>query len=442
MVTQNKSKGSSDLFYLHLYGVRLVNAMGGLLSLALVAALLDGLSAGYFYFAISLISLNALFELGLSTLIVQRASVITRHASWSSTELDLNYAIIRPAFQHYFALLALQAIVMVACLYPAGVWLLGGSMSTQAMGSLAWVWLATCLIMGINVLLAFSLNFLDGLGQIKDVARIRLVQAISSQVALNVGLLCGLGYASLTLQLIVTVLVGIGLLRGRHGMFLRGLLVGARLRPNLHLIRTDWQLQWRLTLSFLSGYFSNQAWVVAISLAGNVALAGRAGMALQLVTAGVGFAMTPIGGKMSIICALAHRAASAEYFALVGTQLRHALIVLLSIAIASVAGYLASVALALPLLGKLISPGALLWMFLAAPFVFFHSALTLLNQSLGRDDLYVVSVFKIACLPIALMLLGARPDEQTFAMVFALVAIASAALAFALHQVSLRKVFA
>jgi hypothetical protein len=81
--------------------------------------------------------------------------------------------------------------------------------------------------------------------------------------------------------------------------------------------------------------------------------------------------------------------------------------------------------------------GPLTVIMLCAPLVLSFSVLTLLNQSLGRDDLYLVSVFKIVAPLSVLAIFGNDISAWSFTLSFASIILMSVLAGLKIHSRSL-----
>lgn len=429
--------GPPNMLYLTLLSTRAVNIASGLLCLLIVASCYDSFAAGRIYTFISLVGAAALFELGLSTLVLQRASQVTREKSMNPLDPEQSHELITPFIGHYLVLICVQALLLLSVLLPVGLWVIVGVFNEPIAGQGVFAWLGACLVMALGLPTALVLSSLEGLGQLTVVAKIRAAQALTSMLALNLPLFFGVGYPAVAIQLACAMAVGwLGLLVFNRPLMTL-ILKHVRLKFVSSRAKLDWPFQWRLSLSFLSGYFSNQAWVVAISLTGAVALAGNVAMSLQVLMAVVGFAMTPIAARFPTLSALARVDSIVEYHKLVLVLIRQSgliffvMLVALAVCFTLVDLWFPEIKL------RLLPIGPLTLIMLCAPLVLSFSVLTLLNQSLGRDDLYLVSVFKIVAPLSVLAIFGNDISAWSFTLSFASIILMSVLAGLKIHSRSL-----
>ena len=427
------------MLYVTLLSTRAINIASGLLCLTIVAGAYDSFSAGRIYTLLSLAGAATLFELGLSTLVLQRASQVTREESWNQVDPTQSHTLITPFLGHYLVLICVQALLLLVVLLPVGLWVIVGVFKEPLAGLGVFAWVGACLVMALGLPTALLLSTLEGLGQLAVVAKVRAVQALASLLALNLALFWGIGYLAIAIQLACALAVGWLALWTLHGPFVKLILQHVRLQLVKARVKLDWRFQWRLSLSFLSGYFSNQAWVVAISLTGAVALAGHVAMTLQVLTAMVGFAITPIAARLASLSALARPDSCNDYHRLVFLLIRQTGLLFLSMLGVSAIGYASADFFIPEIKSKLLQAGPLIVIVLCAPLVLSLAALTLLNQSLGRDDLYFVSVFRIIAPLSVLAIFRNDLDAWSFSLSFAAIVLVSVLAGLKIHSYSLMR---
>ena len=110
------------MLYVTLLSTRAINIASGLLCLTIVAGAYDSFSAGRIYTLLSLAGAATLFELGLSTLVLQRASQVTREESWNQVDPTQSHTLITPFLGHYLVLICVQALLLLVVLLPVGLW--------------------------------------------------------------------------------------------------------------------------------------------------------------------------------------------------------------------------------------------------------------------------------------------------------------------------------
>jgi hypothetical protein len=413
----------------------------GLLCLLIVASSYSPDDAGKIYTILSMAGFAMFFEIGLPTLVLQRMSLLTRSPQWNAQDLVGNSALISPVFNHYLSLVLVQAFMLLALLLPAGLYVIFNifDASILAYGPLSWA--LACLAMVLILPAALFLNTLEGLGYINVVAKIRMLQSIASAIALNLALFLKFSYPSIAIQLLCAMLAVWAAIFYFESKFTKSLFSLIQIKFIPGRVSLDWGLQWRLILSFVSGYFSNQAWVVMIALSGAVVMAGQVGMTLQALTALVAFSLTPFSAKFPLLSASAHKETLGNYLGLVKNLMKHSIIIYFVITSVCLAIYFMGEHTAISLNAKFLSFGPLIIIGLSSPFILTLGGMTMLNQSLGRDDLYIISILKIVVPIIFILIFWDKINEWSFAVCYACIAITALLLGVMIHRRSHYRIF-
>jgi hypothetical protein len=267
---------------------RLWSSAAGLVTVALIARFLSPAEQGYYYTFGSLVALQIVFELGFSFVILQLASHERAELSISNdyeiAGAPIAHARLASVIQKSVRWYSAAAIFMAATVLPAGFYFFSAHQRAGQTASWQFPWCSAALMAAINFQIDPFLSFLEGCGYVPEVARLRFMQsAIGSLLAWSAlishhGLfapsmmLFGMGSASMV-WLIGKRKLLLGLLRHDAGIH--------RIRWNQEV----WPFQWRIAVSWLSGYFL--FWIfnpVLFAYRGPVE-AGKMGMSLSLANA-------------------------------------------------------------------------------------------------------------------------------------------------------------
>ena len=268
-------------------------AGAGLVTLVLITSKFSPIQQGYHLTFQNLVGMSVFFELGLSQVIVQFVShemVDVRLGRLGVPEGN-RLAIARVAGIARFSVRwFLVAAVLMAVLLS-----IGGTLffSSQPSNEIRWFgpWLLVCFAASFDLLLIPSQALLQGCDRFVDAYLYRLGRSIASSLSLWLAMYYGAGLWSAGIALSTGCFVGSCILMGRHrGLFLTLL----RHAPDRSV---DWKremlpLQWRIGLSWLSGYFIFSLFTpLAFHFEGPI-VAGRVGLTLALVNTISAIAMT------------------------------------------------------------------------------------------------------------------------------------------------------
>ncbi len=274
---------------------RLWSFLAGPISVILIATHLSAEEQGFYYTFASVVSFQLMFELGLGTVLQQFASHEKAFLEWqpdgtlsnvgrpsgrpsgSDAEKERLAALFRKALQWYAVATALTALAL----------LIGGTLffAFHPTGVKDWAspWIALATLAGGALLLTPFLSVLEGCGRLMEVARVRTWQVIASNLAGWAVLLTGGRLWASPAITGASLLVGSAWILRTHRHFFSDLL---RTRGDgISWRREVWPFQWRIAVSWISGYFTFHLFIPVLFTARGAVEAGRMGMSLTLAMA-------------------------------------------------------------------------------------------------------------------------------------------------------------
>lgn len=298
----------------------------GLVTVLLIARCLSPELQGYYYTFNSLVAMQIFAELGMNTVLVQCIShemaelriVGGRIAGERRTKARL-----KSLLTFGVAWCGGAACVFVAILLPGG-WLFFGA-SAQHAPDIALAWGLFVVLTGVMLVLNGLLAFLEGCGQIGQVAAVRLAQAIGSSLGIWALLGARAQLLSFAGGLAIGCLIAAAALLARYRRLIVDLL---RVNDAAGAVRwrTEiWPLQWRIAVSWASGYLIFNLFNPLLFATHGAVAAGRFGMSLQIVTALNSVGMAWITTKVPQFCRLIARRQRARLDELFRTTLRQSL---------------------------------------------------------------------------------------------------------------------
>ncbi len=308
MIKKNLSKIGIDGAIGYTVLARIIQAGGGLITLALIAIFLSKEEQGYYYTFGSIIAIQVFFELGLNGIITQYVAHETVHLQWiTATELSGSKEYLsRLSSLLHFCLKVFSVLAFILFIILTFSGFIFFNKYKQGAANIQWqlpwilVALATSLMLVINPLLAFF----EGLGKVKEVAKIRFVQQTVNILCIALvfvfhGSLFALGIASFVSFLI---LMGSILLTYRKNLLLF-------IYYSIGEIRVDyWEeifpYQWKIALSWVSGYFIFQLFNPVLFATEGAVVAGKMGMTLQALNGISSLSMSWISTKIPLMSSL------------------------------------------------------------------------------------------------------------------------------------------
>jgi len=267
---------------------RFWSSAAGLVTVALIARFLSPAEQGYYYTFGSLVALQIVFELGFSFVILQLASH-ERAELYISSDYEISgaptaHARLASVIQKSVRWYSLAAVAMAVTLLPVGFYFFSTHQHAGQAVSWQFPWCSVALMAALNFQIDPFLSFLEGCGYVPEVARLRLMQSVTGSLLAWIVLISHHGLFAPSMMLFGMASTSLLWLTGK-----RKLLLGLLRHPTgTHRIRWNrevWPFQWRIAVSWLSGYFL--FWIfnpVLFAFRGPVE-AGRMGMSLSLANA-------------------------------------------------------------------------------------------------------------------------------------------------------------
>jgi O-antigen/teichoic acid export membrane protein len=165
-------------------------------------------------------------------------------------------------------------------------------------------WVILSIVTAANLLLSPILAFFEGLGKVKEVAKVRLLQQIVYLIGIFTFLKFGLKLFSGPLALIISIIIAI---------------LWILLSSNKQLLHSIWDMldewridykheifpyQWRIALSWISGYFMFQLFNPVVFATEGAIVAGQMGMTLAALNGVMSISLSWVNTKVPLFSGL------------------------------------------------------------------------------------------------------------------------------------------
>jgi len=312
MLTANKLAIDSAVFY-SILG-RLIQTIGSLVTLFLLARNLTQVEQGFYYTFGSLLAIQIFFELGMN-------SVITQYAAKEVSSLELTgfgyegeqRIISRLAGLLRFCVLTniFLAAILYLTLIAVGYVYFEHNLPKYTDVSWNYPWLVLALSTTLTFFISPLMSFLEGLGEIKGIAKYRVIQLAVSSVAnwtllsmgarlYSLGLASMLGSFSLLLIVLLSYRLRISWLWKQN--------VSDRISYFVEIF----PYQWRIAISWISGYLIFQLFNPIVFAADGPVTAGKLGMTLAALNAILSISFSWTSTKIPKLTALIARRSYSE----------------------------------------------------------------------------------------------------------------------------------
>lgn len=263
---------------------------GGLI-VVLIPIYLGRIEQGYFYTFAGLLGLQVFFELGINQVILQLVSHDFAHVDSSNPKklsgdkfrLSRLNSLVR-VIGRWYGIISILFFVVVGI---GGVWFFlykGELPITRWLGP----WILLTFASAMNLFLSANLTVMEGCGEIASVARMRLTQSLIGSVLMWVALACGVELWAISVVPITSVLYTAFWLRSNDRR-LKGLrqitLPDHTIQTSLNWKRDILPFQWRIAVSWISGYFMYQLFTPLVFAKQGAIEAGRLGITMAIFSA-------------------------------------------------------------------------------------------------------------------------------------------------------------
>ncbi len=262
------------------------SALAGLITLIAIGRFLSDAEQGYYYTFASVLGFQVFLELGLTYVIMQfasheRAKLRISNAGTIDGDMESKArlaSLLRIALRWYI----LASILFVCLILPSGFLILAQNATVQ----IAWQipWMLVVFLTAFTFFLSPISAIIEGCGLVASVARFRFLQSVIANIVLWGSLLASARLFSLFFYAATNLLCQIIWLALLYRHFLIDLLKSTKATFPILWKDEIWPFQWRIALSWLSGYFIVQAFTPLLFIFRGAVEAGRMGMSLSLMS--------------------------------------------------------------------------------------------------------------------------------------------------------------
>ena len=289
-------------------GNGILSAFIGVFSVVLYATCLTKEEQGYYYTFASVLAIQGFFELGFTGIMTQFVAHEHAHLKWDIDGIGLDG---ESKFRSRLASLlhicvkwySLVAILFLIVLQFAGTFFFEEFGKDEGVDwKLPWAIISCMSAWSLFTSPLFS--FMNGLGLVKDMAKMNFYRTIVNTIILWGCLLFGLKLYSMAFSAIVSALFVL-LYFATHNFFKILLDIWkTEIQERVSYMKEIFPYQWKIALSWMSGYFIfNFMNPVIFATVGSVA-AGQFGMSLNVLNQIRNFAMSWITTKIPLMSRL------------------------------------------------------------------------------------------------------------------------------------------
>ena len=265
---------------------RILQGLGGIITLILISKFMSKEEQGFYYTFSSVLAIQIFFELGLSGILTQFVAHEMAHIKLENNIFkgEQKYisrlaSIIHFSAKWYFIFALLLIIALI----------LGGGIffykNTQGVEHIQWQvpWLMVSIFGGLNLLISPIMAILQGMHKVKEIAKLSFIQQIIVMIVSWISLILGAKLYLVAINLMMNFFILL-ILYGLSG-YLKLLynLLKYKVIEKINYWKEIFPYQWKIALSWASGYFIFQALnPIVFSFYGAV-VAGKLGMTITIL---------------------------------------------------------------------------------------------------------------------------------------------------------------
>ena len=283
-------------------GARVVQAFTGVGSIFFISTFLSGVEQGFYFTFGSIIAIQVFFELGLT-------GIITQFVAHEAAHLQLDTSYRYTGEERYKSRLAsllhfcvkwyvvLSLIVLLVLLIVGFIFF---SSYSNEENSASWEipWIILCFATAIKLLQSPFNSFIMGIGKVKEMSKISFYQQIILPLSAWIGLICGFKLYVVGISALLSVLIwNVYVFRSDIWRILKNLWAETISEKVLYF-QEIFPFQWRIALSWISGYFIFNLFNPVLFATEGAKIAGQMGMTLQALNAIQAFSISWMSTKI------------------------------------------------------------------------------------------------------------------------------------------------
>lgn len=286
---------------------RILQAFGSIGSLFFIARFLNADEQGYYYTFVSIIAIQIFFELGLSGIITQYTAHEFAHLTIETNGVSgplYNRSRLSSLLRFCVKWFGLVSILLFFLLSAAGYCFFNWFKSTSQNINWQLPWLLLCLATSANLFIDPLLAFFDGIGMVKDMAKLRLIQKITFILVLFILFACGFKLYSGAVASLVAILINYFQVIFTKRYKILVYIWHERKEWVVDYFKEIFPYQWKIALSWVSGYFIFQLFNPVIFATDGPAAAGQMGITLAALNGVLSLSISWINTKVPVLSGL------------------------------------------------------------------------------------------------------------------------------------------
>ena len=290
-------------------GARIVQGVSGMGTMFFLSTFLTGVEQGFYFTFGSILALQVFFELGLTGIMQQ---YVAHEASHLLLDENKEYqgeckyrsrlaSLVRFCLKWYSVL---ASVVLVFLIIVGNIYFskYGDSQSADVEWQLPWV--IICIGTSICIFQSPLTAILRGLGYVKDMSKIDFYRQIINPLCIWIGLALGLKLYVTGIGYILSVIIWqVYVIRKGLYCILTNLLK-TEVSEKVSYFKEIFPYQWRIALSWISGYFIFQLFNPVLFATEGAIVAGQMGMTLHALNSIQSLSLSWMNTKITVMSKL------------------------------------------------------------------------------------------------------------------------------------------
>jgi len=381
-------------------------AVVGVVTILVITLIFSPQEQGYYYTFGSILALQIIFEMGLSFIILQFTGHEFATLSWSKenqlqgppdkiAEFNLFLA-------KCFIAYGLIGLAIFCIVWPAGTLFFANAIDANHTLTWGFPWFWLCLSTAFNILTLPFLCVIEGSGLIVKINQFKTIQNTAGAIVMWLAMISGAELYSIALDPFICFLITVCWLKFYYPDLLHHTVAGLRQlcrkstalspqpAPSLQWMRDVWPMQWRIAISWISGYFLSQIYTPIIFYYHDAIAAGKLGVSMTVCNMLSLFAITFLNAHNPEMCQLIANKQWDDLYQLFMRVALHAFL------LAGLVAAIIFIATFIPLLDfittRFVSPFELLLLLIGTLIQYIIGAIALLLRAFKREPFVWVSL--------------------------------------------------
>lgn len=275
---------------------RIISAIGGLVTVFLIAHYMTPATQGFYYTFASVLAIQTFFELGLGGIISQYTAHEMAYLKFSSSvqlEGEDRYLSRLSSLMHFcFKWYAVAAGLLLTCLISVGFWYFNkfGQQYPQVKWQIPWILVS--LGSSLNLLISPWMAVLQGMNKIKEMAKISLINQLIILSVTWLSLFLGAQLYIISINSLTGFIILLILYLNTSYPKLLINTFKHKITETISYRYEIFPLQWKMAISWISGYFIFQFFNPVVFAFSGAEVAGKLGMTLSVLNAITSFVIS------------------------------------------------------------------------------------------------------------------------------------------------------